>query len=91
VVGPAVAAGAAAEAARVIRDHGAVGEVRRERAESARVHRLTDHEQRRAAVRGRQRAADVVGDLRPAGVEHVRRRRHVAFDRSRAENSSGPD
>ena len=63
VVGPAVVARAAAEAARVVGDDGAVREMRRQRAEAARVHRLADHQQRRAAVRGGQRAADVVDDL----------------------------
>ena len=40
VRGLAVAAGAPAEAARVVRDHGPVREVRRERAEAGRVHGL---------------------------------------------------
>ena len=74
VVDPAVLAGAAAEAARVVGDDGAVGEVRRQRAEAAGVHRLADHEQRRASVGGGQRAVDVVGDVDLGGFKHVRRR-----------------
>jgi hypothetical protein len=52
IVDPTVSADAAAEAARVIGDHGAVGEVRRQCAEAAGVHRLTDHDQRWASVGG---------------------------------------
>jgi hypothetical protein len=74
MVDPAVSAGAAAEAARVIRDHRAVGEVRHQRAEAAGVHGLSDHEQRRASVRGGERAVDVIGDVRLGGLEHVHRR-----------------
>src|SRR5215467_5096272 len=44
VVDPAVFADATAEAAWVIGDHGAVGEVRRQRTEAAGVHGLGDHE-----------------------------------------------
>src|SRR3954471_14514065 len=69
VLDAAVLAGAAAEAARVISDHGAVGEVRRQRAEAAGVHGLTDHEQRRASVGGRQCAADVIGDVGPGSFK----------------------
>jgi hypothetical protein len=87
MVDPAVSADAAAEAARVIRDHGPVREVRRQRVEAAGVHRLTDHEQRWASVGGGQRATDIVGNLGPGGFEHVRRR-HDSFDRTRGENSS---
>ena len=46
VVGPAVVADAAANAAGVVRDDGAVAEVRRECGEAAGVHGSTDHEQR---------------------------------------------
>jgi hypothetical protein len=67
IVDPPVAAGAAAEAARVVRDHRAVGEVRRQRVEAAGRHRLTDHEQRGASVGCGQRPADVVGDVGPVG------------------------
>jgi hypothetical protein len=45
VVDPPVLADAAAQAARVIGDHGPVGEVRRQRVEAAGDHRLADHEQ----------------------------------------------
>ena len=64
-----VFAGAAAEAARVIGDHGAVGEVRRQRAEAAGGHGLTDHEQWWASVRGGQRAVDVIGDVGLVGLK----------------------
>ena len=77
VVDPTVFADAAAEAARVIGDHGAVGEVRRQRAEAAGVHRLPDHEQRGASVGGGQRALDVVDDVGLAGIEGVRIHVHV--------------
>jgi hypothetical protein len=43
VVDPAVFADAATETARVIDNHSAFGEVRRQRAEAAGVHRLPDH------------------------------------------------
>ncbi len=72
IVDPAVLANAAAEAARVIGDHGPVREMRRQRVEAAGVHRLTDHEQRWAYVGGGQRATDVIGDVCPGGFEHVR-------------------
>ena len=71
MVDPAVSAGAAAEAARVIGDHGAVGEVRRQRVEAAGGHGLADHEQRRASVGGGQRAVDVIGDVGVGGFESV--------------------
>ena len=52
VVHAAVFANAAADAARVIGDHGAVREVRRQRSEAAGVHGLGDHEQRWSSVGG---------------------------------------
>ena len=70
VVGAAVAPRAAAEAAGVVRDDGAVGKVRRESAEPTGVHRLTDQHQRRSSVLGRQRPVDVVGH---GGSGHVER------------------
>ncbi len=87
MVDPAVLADAAAEAARVIGDHGPVREVRCQRGEAAGVHRLADHEQRWASVGGGQRATDVVGNVGPVGFERVHSR-HDSFDRSRVENSS---
>ena len=87
MVDPAVLADAAAEAARVIPDHGAVGEVRRQRGEATGVHGLTDHEQRWASVGGGQRPVDVIGDVGLGGLKHVCRR-HDGVDRSRIENSS---
>jgi hypothetical protein len=71
VVDAPVPADAPAEAARVIRDHGAVGEVRRQGGEAAGVHRLPDHVEGWPSVDGGQRAADVVGDLGLGGFEHV--------------------
>jgi len=59
----AVPAGAAAEAPRVVGDHGAVREVRRQRAEAAGVHRLADHEQRWASIGGRERTMNVVDEV----------------------------
>jgi hypothetical protein len=72
VVDPGVLADAAAQAARVIGDHGPVGKVRRQGVEAAGGHRLADHEQRWTAVDGGQRAPNVVGDLGLGGFEHVR-------------------
>jgi hypothetical protein len=89
VIDAAVRAHAAAEAARVVGDHGPVREVRRQRGEAGGVHRLADQEQGRASVGGRQRAADVVGNGRPGGVERVCGR-HASFDGSRIEKSSMP-
>src|SRR5207249_1290299 len=86
VVDLAVFADAAAEAARVTRDDRAIREVRRQRAEAAGVHRLRDHEQRRASVRGGQRAMDVIDDVGPGGYKLVRR--HISIDVSRVESSS---
>jgi len=74
MVDPAVFASAAAETAWVVGDHGAVGEVRRQRSEAAGVHGLADHEQRWASVGRRQRAVYVVGDVDLGGFKHVRRR-----------------
>jgi hypothetical protein len=88
VVDPPVLARAAPEAARVIGDHGAVGEVRRQRGEARGVHGLTDHQQRRASVGGGQRAADVVGDLGVGVIEDVRGR-HGRSDRSRGRELTG--
>jgi hypothetical protein len=72
VVDPAVSAGAAAESARVIGDHGAVGEVRRQYGEAAGVHGLADHEQRWPSVGGGQRAVDVLGEVYHGGFKHER-------------------
>ena len=87
VVDPAVFACAAAQATRVIGDHGAVGEVLRQRGEAAGVHGLADHEQRWAPVGGGQRAADIVSDTGPGGFQHVCRH-HGSVDVSHAQNSS---
>src|SRR5439155_11024567 len=80
----AVFADAAAEAARVIGDHGAVGEVRRQRTEAAGVHGLGDHEQRWTSVGGGQRAADVIDDVGFGGYKLVRLHRNIDF--SQVEN-----
>jgi hypothetical protein len=87
MIDPVVFAAAAAEAARVIGDHGAVREVRSHRTEAAGVHRLADHEQRWASVRGGQRAVDIVGDVDLGGLKHVRLR-HGRVDSLRVQNSS---
>jgi len=50
VVDPAVFAGAAANSARVVGDHGSLREMRRQRIEAAGGHGLADHEQRWAPV-----------------------------------------
>ena len=71
MVDPAVLAGAAAEAARVIPDHGAVGEMRRQGGEATGVHGLTDHEQRWPSVGGGQRPIHVIGDVDLGGFKHV--------------------
>jgi hypothetical protein len=63
VVDPAIFARAAPDSARVVGDHRAIREVRRQRREAGGVHRLPDHEQRGPAVRRRQRAAHVIDDL----------------------------
>jgi hypothetical protein len=89
MIDAAVFAGAAAEPARVIRDHGAVGEVRRQRAEAAGVHGLTDHEQRGPSVGRGQWAVEVIGDVGPGGFQDVRRR-HGGIDLYGVENSSAP-
>src|ERR1039457_2497655 len=60
VVNSAIFAHAATETARVMGDHGAVGEVRCQRAKTAGVHRLPEHEHRWTTVGGGQRALDVV-------------------------------
>ena len=86
MVDPAVLAGAAAEAARVVGDHGAVREMRRQRAEAAGVHWLADHEQRWASIGGRQRTMDVVDEVGFGSLEHLRS--HNRADSSRVENSS---
>jgi hypothetical protein len=86
MIDPVVFAAAAAEAARVIGDHGAVGEVRSQRTEAAGVHRLADHEQRWASVSGGQRAVDVVDDIDLGGFKHVRLR-HDNVDSLRVQNS----
>ena len=89
VVFPAVSANAAAEPARVIGDNGAVGKVRGQSIEATGGHRLTDHEQRQTSVRGWQRAAHVVGDVRLDRLEYVRLyRHHGPVDLARVENSS---
>src|SRR5207248_1626139 len=84
VLDPAVFADAPAEAAGVIGDHGAVGEVRRQRAESAGVHGLGDHEQRWTSVGGGQWAADVIDDVGLGGCKLVRL--HTCIDCSQVEN-----
>src|SRR3712207_7174131 len=61
-----------AEAARVVCHHRAVGEVRRQRGEAARLHWLADHEKRWAAVGGRQGAVDVIGDVGPGDRKSTR-------------------
>ena len=78
---PAVLADAAAEAARVIGDHGAVREVRRQRGEAAGVHGLADHQQRWASVGGRQWAVDVIGDIGLGRFKDLHR--HGSVDLSR--------
>src|SRR5712691_6882735 len=82
----AIFADAAAEAARVIGDHGAIGEVRRQRTEAAGVHGLGDHEQWWASSSGGQRAVDVVDDVGLDGFKLVCR--HMSIDFSLVENSS---
>ena len=87
IVDPAVSASAAAEAARVIGDHGAVGEVRGQRAKAAGGHGLTDHEQRWTSVGGGQRAVNVIGDVGPGRFKCVCGG-HGVSDHSRGEKSS---
>src|SRR5207248_987907 len=77
VVDPTIFARAAAEAARVVGDHGAVGKVRRQRAEPAGVHGLADHEQRWTFVSRGQRAVDVIDDVGLGGYELVRLHRSI--------------
>src|SRR5690606_35367679 len=88
VVVSAVLADAAAQAARVVGDHGAVGEVGRKRAEALCRHGLTDHEQRGAPVSGRQRATDVVDEVDLGCLESVCS--HTPMDCLHLENSSAP-
>ena len=87
LVDPAVFADAAAEAPRVIGDHGAVGEVRCQRGEAGGGHGLPDHEQRRASAGSGQWAVDVVGDIGLGGFKDVHRR-HDNVDLAGAGNSS---
>jgi hypothetical protein len=79
IVDPAVLARAAADAARVISDHGAVGKMRRQRGEATGLHGLTDHQQQWAPIGGGQRAMDVIGDVHLGGLQHVHRR-HASVD-----------
>jgi hypothetical protein len=87
VVDPTIRARAPAEPARVIRDHRAVREIRRQRGEAGRLHRLADHEQRWASLGGRQRATHVVDELGRGNPQDVRCR-HDCVDRLRYRNSS---
>jgi hypothetical protein len=73
MVDAAVLARAAPQAAGVVGDDRAVGELRGQGGEAVGVHGLTDHHQRRAPLRGRQRSAHVVGDLGLRGLQDVRR------------------
>ncbi len=86
VVDPPVPAGAAAEPARVVGDHGPLGEARGERGEAGGVHGMPDHEQRRGSVRGRQRPVNVVHEIRAVRPDRVSL--HTRADRPRTGNSS---
>jgi hypothetical protein len=88
IVDTAVSARAAAQAARVIRDHRSVRKMGRERGEPLGGHRLTDHDQRRSSVGGGQRAVDVVDDVGFGGLERACCP-HVSLDPVRDQNSSG--
>ena len=61
-LGAAVSPGAATQAAGVVGDDGAVGEVRRECAEAAGVHGMTDQHQRRKPSRRGKGTANVVDE-----------------------------
>jgi hypothetical protein len=81
MVDAAVLAGAAAEAARVVRDDGAVRKEGGQRGEAAGLHRLPDHEQRRAPVRRRHGAVEVVGEIGVGRLEHLGGRHRCGFFR----------
>ncbi len=68
----AVAACAPPQAAWVVRDHLAVGEVRRQCPKAARIHRLADHDERCMPVLSVPRVGDIVDDLGAGRADAVR-------------------